>query len=304
MNWGQGRDRPRMIPTKIGQLRESRLSGVPILVENMPTKALVYGNWIRRRILWRLGASALVAAVIAAFPIHPDTRVGAGILFAILLVSLFFPLYAYYAFSAKGGNLQEKIFDRILAILGQRERAEILDIGTGNGVRAVKLAIGNPQSRVTAIDYWGKDWEYAKALCEQNAHIAQVSDAIRFVRGDAATLDFGDATFDAVVSNLTFHEVETVRDKRDVVAEAHRVLKAGGEFVFVDYFYQAKIYGSLLDFEAFIQGLGIRHHLLKPIGDAVSLSWVLRHPRVLGKVGVLSGQKCGILKGGTRTTSG
>jgi hypothetical protein len=84
----------------------------------MPTKPLVYGNWIRRRILWRLGSSAFLAAVVAALPIHPAIRVAAGSLFVLLFVSLLFPLYAYYAFSPKGGNLQEKIFDEILETLG------------------------------------------------------------------------------------------------------------------------------------------------------------------------------------------
>jgi SAM-dependent methyltransferase len=256
----------------------------------MPTKPLVYGNWIRRRILWRLGSSAFLAAVVAALPIHPAIRVAAGSLFVLLFVSLLFPLYAYYAFSPKGGNLQEKIFDEILETLGQRQGGDILDIGTGNGVLAVKLAMANPRSRVTAIDYWGKNWEYAKALCEENARIAQVSDSIQFVRADAAALEFGDSTFDAVVSNLTFREVETARDKRDAVAEALRVLKVGGEFAFVDYFYRANIYGPVADFDEFIEGLGIRHYELKPIADAVPLSWMLRHPRVLGKVGELSGQ--------------
>jgi SAM-dependent methyltransferase len=257
----------------------------------MTAKPLVYGNWIRRRILWRLGASALVVVVLAALPIHPVIRVAAGTLFVILFVSLLFPLYAYYAFSPKGGNLQERIFDWIVEILGQREGEDILDIGTGNGVLAVKLAMHNRGSRVTAIDYWGKNWEYAKAQCEENAQIAQVSDSIRFIRGDAAALEFSDSAFDAVVSNLTFHEVETAPHKRDAVAEALRVLKVGGGFVFVDYFFQAKIYGPAADFDEFIEDLGIRHHELKPIGDAVPLSWMLRHPRVLGKVGVLSGQK-------------
>lgn len=228
---------------------------------------------------------------LAALPIHPIIRIVAMVLFAVLVVSLLFPLYAYIAFSPKGGNLQERIFDRIVEILGPREGEDILDIGTGNGVLAVKLAMRNPRSRVTAIDHWGENWEYAKAQCEENAQIAQVSDSIRFAKGDAAALEFGDSTFNAVISNLTFHEVETALDKRGVVAEAFRVLKEGGGFVFVDYFFQAKIYGPKAHFDEFIESLGIPHYKLKPISDIVPLSWMLRHPRVLGKVGVLSGQK-------------
>jgi SAM-dependent methyltransferase len=257
----------------------------------MTGKSLVYGNWIRKRILWRLGASALAMAIVAVLPIHPLVRATAGILFVVLLISFWFPLYAYYSFSPKGGNLQEQIFDCIVRTLGDRADDAILDIGTGNGVLAVKLAMHNPRSRVTAIDYWGKDWEYSKALCEDNARIAEVAESVEFARGDAAALDFGDSSFDAVVSNLTFHEVVSVQDKRVAVAEALRVLKTGGVFVFVDYFYQPKLYGSAADFEEFIRALGIRHEELNPIGGAVPHSRMLQHPRILGKVGILTGQK-------------
>jgi SAM-dependent methyltransferase len=257
----------------------------------MTTKQLVYGNWIRRRILMRLGAGALVAFVLAAIPIHPAVRLVAAVLFIIMLVSLFFPLSAYIAFSSRGGNFQEKVFDQIVVILGPIEQGQILDIGTGNGILAIKLAMHNRRSKVTAIDYWGEDWEYAKELCERNAEIAEVSDRIQFAGGDAAALDFDDSTFDAIVSNLTFHEVDTAPDKREVLAEALRILKVDGRFTFVDYFFETNIYGQATDFEEFIEGLGIRHHELRPIGDVVHLSSMLRHPRVLGRVGVLSGTK-------------
>ncbi len=252
---------------------------------------LRYGNWIRKKTLWRLGLGALGLAVVASLPLHLIFRVAAGILCAILSISLLFPLYAYYKFSPQGGNLQEQVYDLIVGILGDQGRASILDIGTGNGVLAIKLALHNPQSRVTAMDYWGEDWEYAISVCEENAGIANVAPAVHFVKGDAARLDFPDATFDAVASNLTFHEVKSVQDKRDVVREALRVLKAGGAFAFVDYFYESRHYGPTPELQIFLLGLGLQEVTLKPLGEIMTLPRMLRHPRSLGKVGTLSGRK-------------
>jgi SAM-dependent methyltransferase len=255
------------------------------------SRELNYGNWIRKKTLWRLGLSALVLGVIALLPIQPVIRVVTGILCIFMLVSLAFPLYAYYRFSPLGGNLQERVYSLIVRILGDQGRGSILDIGTGNGVLAIRLALHNPRSRVTAVDYWGKEWEYAMRVCESNARIADVASSIEFVKGDAAALDFPDASFDAVVSNLTFHEVRSVQDKREVVREALRVLKADGSFVFIDYFYAGRHYGPTPELEAFLHGLGLQQVTLQPLGDIMEVPLMLRHPRALGKVGFLSGRK-------------
>lgn len=257
----------------------------------MPGERLVYGNWIRRRVLWRLGGGVVISAVAVLLPIHPILRGTAAVLFVLLATSFLFPAYAYYAFSPRGGNLQERVFDKIVETLGDPRPATILDIGTGNGVLAVKLAERFPQSRTMAIDFWGEAWEYAKSVCEENARIANVAGAVLFTRGDAAAMDFEDASFDVVVSNLTFHEVDAVSDKRIVVAEALRTLKRGGAFVFVDYFYQPKIYGPTSDFTGYVRTLIQGDVALDPMGDIVPLSRLLRHPRVLGKVGMLHGTK-------------
>ena len=52
-----------------------------------------------------------------------------------------------------------------------------------------------------------------------------------FQKASASKLPFADESFDVVVSNLTFHEVKDVKDKREVVREALRVVKKGGIFV-------------------------------------------------------------------------
>ena len=214
-----------------------------------------------------------------------------GLLLVILLISFSFPLYAYYSFSPRGGNLQEKVYTLIVDSLGQSALETALDIGTGNGVLALKLAQKYPVAQVVGMDYWGKDWEYSQSICEANARIAQVADRVCFVKGDAASLQFDEASFAAVVSNLTFHEVKSAPQKREVVREALRVLQLGGKFVFVDYFYDSQYYGPVTEFEAFLHRQGLAKVEFKRLSSALPLPLLLRHPKIFGKVGIIYGQK-------------
>ena len=179
----------------------------------------------------------------------------------------------------------------IVDSLGQPTPENALDIGTGNGVLALKLAQKHPATQVVGMDYWGKNWEYSQSICEANARVVQIADRVRFVKGDAASLEFNDATFAAVVSNLTFHEVKSAPQKREVVREALRVLQSGGRFAFVDYFYDSQYYGQAAEFETFLQSLGLAKIEFKHLSAVLPLSRLLRHPKFFGKVGIIYGQK-------------
>ena len=169
--------------------------------------------------------------------------------------------------------------------------ASVLDIGSGNGVLAVKCAQQYAQANVTGIDYWGKNWEYSKSICENNAQAGGVADRVHFQKGDAAALPFADATFEAAISNLTFHEVRSAADKRAVLQEALRVVKPGGSFAFVDYFYDEQYYGTVPAFKEYLMNLKLSHFECKPIDHIITLPALLRHPRALGRVGIIYGKK-------------
>ena len=251
---------------------------------------LVYGNWIRKKILLILGLCSLGTGALIFVPLGWVYRTSMILLFIIVFASFLFPLYSYLMFSPRGGKFQEKVYNLILDHLGTALNGKIIDIGTGNGVLAVKLAQSFPAVEVTGMDYWGKDWEYSIGVCEQNARIAKVADRVHYEKGDAATLVYPPGTFDGAVSNLTFHEVKSVADKRIVVREALRVLKPGSPFVFVDYFYDETHYGKATVFAAYFRDLNLAQFECVPLHQKMVMPVLLRHPKILGKAGIVYGR--------------
>ena len=252
---------------------------------------LDYGNWVRKKILFILGLCALGMGALLFIPLGLAYQIAATTLFIIVFVSFLFPLYAYIMFSQNGGKLQEKIYNLAIQHLGKDLNGKFIDIGSGNGVLAIKLAQKHENIEVTGIDYWGKDWEYSKSICEKNAQIGKVENRVDFQKGDAASLDFTENVFDGAISNLTFHEVKSVMDKKFVVQEALRVVKSGGSFSFVDYFFDEKYYGKELEFEQFLNGLNLKHYERRRLQDVIALPVMLKHPKILGKVGIIFGNK-------------
>ena len=252
---------------------------------------LQYGNWIRWKVLLFLGVGAVGFALLGLCPLPAAARIGAELLSILLFISLLYPGILYYMFAPQGGNLQERVYNLIVEELGGEVDGRAIDIGTGNGILAVRLAQEHPLVQVTGLDSWGRDWDYSNPICARNARVAGVEQRIRFVKGDAARLEFEDGSFDAAVSNLTFHEVKSAPQKREVVREALRVLKPGGRFVFVDYFYAEKYYGKTAGFEDFLASQGLKRMQLKPLSQVLPFPRLLRHPKALGRVGILYGVK-------------
>ena len=252
---------------------------------------LDYGNWIRKKNLLILGLFTLGVGALIIIPLGSLYRLIMALIFLIILISFLFPLYSYVMFSQKGGRFQEKVYNLIIQNLGTTVKGRILDIGSGNGVLAVKLAQQQGEVEIIGIDYWGKNWEYSKSVCEKNAQIGKVENRVHFQKGDAAALDFANDTFDGAISNLTFHEVQSVADKREVIREALRVVKPGGRFAFVDYFYDAKYYGKASEFEEYLKGLKLSQFEYKPLQNMTAIPTLLRHPKILGKVAIIFGRK-------------
>lgn len=250
-----------------------------------------YGNWVRRKTLIGLGAGAVAATGLSLLPLGTGYRVALAGVGMALGASLVVPLYAYVTFSQRGGRFQERLYGLVADAVSPVGAGRILDIGAGNGMLAVLLAQCQPTATIVGVDTWGPTWEYAAATCARNARLAGVDDRVTFRDGDAARLPFADGVFDAVVSNLTFHEVTAVADKPALIAEALRVLKPGGAFVFVDPFYDVKLYGPSATIEHRFRALGAEEVVLQPLTTIMPVPVVLRHPRALGRAALMTGRK-------------
>jgi SAM-dependent methyltransferase len=244
-----------------------------------------YGNWVSKRLVYVPG--------LASFAL-----LGSALFFPVLIIpaALFFVVFAYFAyaryqFSPQGRNVEDRIRELVLAHLDWNGEGRALDIGCGNAALTIKLAQKYPTAQVVGIDYWGRKWEYSKNTCERNARVEGISDRVTFQKASASALPFSDEYFDAVVSNLVFHEVSDAADKREVIREALRVVKKGGKFAFQDLFLMKRVYGNVDDLIGVIRSWGMRNVEFVRARDASFIPTALKLPFMVGTIGIITGEK-------------
>ena len=117
----------------------------------------------------------------------------------------------------------EKFQDLRRGLVG-RAKGHVLEIGIGSGLNLPFY--GSAVENVTGID----PSETSLILAERAAQ--KVAANIGFIQGSAEQVSSPDAIFDTVVSTWTLCSVPNVDN---VVAEIHRVLKPGGQFLFLEH---------------------------------------------------------------------
>ena len=244
-----------------------------------------YGNWVSAKLVYIPGAIALI---FLAFSILFPVLVIGAILFFLPFVYF---AYARYRFSPRGGNIQAKIQGLLMDYIDWDGEGKALDSGCGNGPLTIRIAKRYPQAEAIGIDYWGTAWEYSKSVCDRNAEIEGVTGQVAFERASASSLPFDDETFTLVVSNLVFHEVRNVRDKRELIKEALRVLKEGGGFAFQDLFLWKMVYGDVADLLETIRSWGIERVEFVDTSNSEFIPQALKLPFMVGTVGILYGRK-------------
>jgi ubiquinone/menaquinone biosynthesis C-methylase UbiE len=244
-----------------------------------------YGNWVSKRIIYIFG---LVSFVLFGLALLFWILLIPAVLF--LLVSAYF-LYVRYQFSPQGGNVQDRVWKLVLANLDWDGKGKALDIGCGNGALTIKLAQKYTEAQVVGIDYWGKKWEYSKNTCDRNAAIEGVNERVTFQKASAVSLPFEDEHFDAAVSNFVFHEVSDAKDKRELIREALRVVKKGGQFSFQDEFLFKQLFGDINDLIETIKSWGINKVEYVQTRNADFIPPALKIPFILGNIGIIKGEK-------------
>lgn len=118
----------------------------------------------------------------------------------------------------------DAVADRMLDLSEMKPVAQVLDIGTGSGLIAMKAAQFGRDVNVTGIDQSVEMLIAARA----NADAGNRSDQVAFKRMDAENLDLADHVVDVVTSLYVLRHLPS---PAKAVAEAYRVLKNGGRAV-------------------------------------------------------------------------
>ena len=244
-----------------------------------------YGNWVSKRLLYIFGIPSIaLGAVSFVFPVLVIPTL-------IMVFCFLYFAYARYMFSPRGGNIQKRVQDLVLEHLDWEGRGKAIDIGCGSGPLAIGIAKRYPDLEIVGIDYWGSNWEYTKELCERNAEMEGVSTRMSFQRASASSLPFDPETFDVAVSNLVFHEIRDIADKRDAIHESLRVVRKGGTFVFQDLFLWERLYGEVNELLDTIKSWGIESVEFIPTNDSEFIPRALKLSFMLGTIGILYGRK-------------
>ena len=117
--------------------------------------------------------------------------------------------------------LTRRLYERVVADLVAAplpSGARILDVGTGPGLLALRIAAACPQCTVDAVDL-------SPEMIQRAQHTAAATgraDAVTFAVADVARLPFPDGTFDVVLAILSLHHWP---DPRAGLRELNRVLR-------------------------------------------------------------------------------
>jgi len=244
-----------------------------------------FGIWVPLKMILVPATIALICLALSFF--HWAFLIPAAL---FLLITLYFVI-ARGIFAANDGHFQTRIQQLLLEHIDWGGKGRVLDIGCGNGPLTILLAKRFPQAEITGIDYWGKNWDYSPQICENNARLSGVADRVTFRSGSASELPFEDASFDLVVSNLVFHEVRGISDKRELVREALRVVKPGGVFVFQDLFLLRGYFGTPEELLHTVRSWGISHVDFVPTHDQPFIPWIVKLPFMVGTLAIVRGVK-------------
>ena len=134
-----------------------------------------------------------------------------------------FDLPAAGMYDALVATVLEGFYARVAGeVAAAHPGGKLLEVGSGPGQLAVRLARQAPGITLTGVDISEAMVEHAA----RRAAGASLSERVRFEVGDVAALPLPDREFDGVVSTLSLHHWP---DPASGLAEIYRVLKPGRE---------------------------------------------------------------------------
>lgn len=107
------------------------------------------------------------------------------------------------------------------------ENLRFLEAGSGTGSATHFAALTFDQARITGVDLSDA---YLRQAEKKWAHFAP---RVEFVKADATKTEYKNESFDVIYSVFLMHELPR-EIRKQFISEAHRLLKPGGFFVYVD----------------------------------------------------------------------
>jgi ubiquinone/menaquinone biosynthesis C-methylase UbiE len=117
---------------------------------------------------------------------------------------------------------------RLVEVAGIAPGHAVLDLGCGTGTLALMVHAACPQAAVSGLDI------DPRILAIARRKIERAGATIALHQGSATEPPFPPASFDRILTTLMLHHLTTAQ-KRETLAAARRLLRAGGELHIADW---------------------------------------------------------------------
>lgn len=139
------------------------------------------------------------------------------------------------------------VWRKLLDDAGLHGDERLLDLGCGRGAVLLMAAEYLPHGRAVGVDIWSTKDQSGNAMevTQANALAEGVADRIELHTANMRKLPFDNDSFDAIVSNVAIHNIDSDAGRDQAIDEAWRVLRPGGRLLIAD-IYKSRRYRQRL----------------------------------------------------------
>ncbi len=145
-----------------------------------------------------------------------------------VLTDLLIPVYDR-GFALLGGRRYDVFRRHTVDLLALRPGERLLDAGCGTGYVALQVAECYPGTQVHGVDLSPPMIDHAQSAAARRGL------PVTFRVASILSLPYPDEHFDAVTTNIMFHQLERLEHKEQAAREIARVLRPAGRYVSAEF---------------------------------------------------------------------